>query len=168
MNLDLAQLLNPYDLIFLLVILVSFIFGVKNGLIKSLLNLIKWIVIFYLIKTCFDILRPFFDQYILNKTLSDILIFFFTLITAYILISFINRMIIGILQPRKSLFIDMSFGGVLGILRGYIIFILIIFFINSNFSSNLIPEIFKSGTFQEIVNYGVNLLDQMPRNINEI
>ena len=76
MNLDLAQLLNPYDLIFLLVILVSFIFGVKNGLIKSLLNLIKWIVIFYLIKNCFDILRPFFDQYILNQTLSDILIFF--------------------------------------------------------------------------------------------
>ena len=168
MKLDLAQLLNPYDLIFLLVILVSFIFGVKNGLIKSLLNLIKWIVIFYFIKNCFDVLRPFFDQYILNQTLSDILIFFFTLITAYILISFINRMIIGILQPRKSLFIDMSFGGVLGILRGYIIFILIIFFINSNFSSNLIPEIIKSGTFQEIVNYGVDLLDQMPRNINEI
>ena len=46
--------------------------------------------------------------------------------------------------------------------------ILIIFFINSNFSSNLIPEIIKSGTFQEIVNYGVDLLDQMPRNINEI
>ena len=160
--------MNPYDLIFLLVILISFIFGVKNGLIKSLLNLIKWIVIFYLIKNCFDVLMPFFDQYILNQTLSDILIFFFTLITAYILISFINRMIIGILQPRKSLFIDMSFGGVLGILRGYIIFILIIFFINSNFSSNLIPEIFKSGTFQEIVNYGVDLLDQIPRNINEI
>ena len=168
MNLDLTQLLNPYDLIFLLVILVSFIFGVKNGLIKSLLNLIKWLVIFYFIKNCFDILRPFFDQYILNQTLSDILIFFFTLITAYILISFINRMIIGILQPRKSLFIDMSFGGVLGILRGYIIFILVIFFINSNFSSNLIQEIIKSGTFQEIVNYGVDLLDQMPRNINEI
>ena len=168
MNLDFTQLMNPYDLIFLLVILVSFIFGVKNGLIKSLLNLIKWIIIFYLIKNCFDILRPFFDQYILNQTLSDILIFFFTLITGYILISFINRMIIGILQPRKSLFIDMSFGGVLGILRGYIIFILIIFFINSNFSSNLIPEIIKSGTFQEIVNYGVDLLDQMPRNINEI
>ena len=33
---------------------------------------------------------------------------------------------------------------------------------------NLIPEIIKSGTFQEIVNYGVDLLDQMPRNINEI
>ena len=39
MNLDLTQLLNPYDLIFLLVILVSFIFGVKNGLIKSLLKI---------------------------------------------------------------------------------------------------------------------------------
>ena len=77
-------------------------------------------------------------------------------------------MIIGILQPKKSLFIDMSFGGILGILRGYIIFILMIFFINSNFSSGLMPEIIKSGAFQEIVNYGVELLDQMPRNINEI
>ena len=98
MNLDLAQLLNPYDLIFLLVILVSFIFGVKNGLIKSLLNLIKWLVIFYFLRNCFDILRPFFDQYILNQTLSDILIFFFTLITAYILISFINRMILSLIH----------------------------------------------------------------------
>ena len=55
MNLALTQLLNPYDLIFLLVILVSFVFGVKNGLIKSLLNLIKWIVIFYLIKNEFTL-----------------------------------------------------------------------------------------------------------------
>ena len=67
MNLDLAQLLNPYDLIFLLVILVSFIFGVKNGLIKSLLNLIKWIIIFYLIKNFIEKTPNFFVQIFLKR-----------------------------------------------------------------------------------------------------
>jgi hypothetical protein len=41
MNLDLAQLLNPYDLIFLLVILVSFIFGVKKWINKKLIKSYK-------------------------------------------------------------------------------------------------------------------------------
>ena len=62
----------------------------------------------------------------------------------------------------------MSFGGILGILRGYIIFVLIIFIVNSNFSSKSIPEFLKAGAFQEIVNYGINLLEQTPRNIDEI
>ena len=62
----------------------------------------------------------------------------------------------------------MSFGGILGIFRGYLIFVLFIFFINSNFSTRSIPEFIKIGTFQEIVNYGIDLLEKAPRDINEI
>ena len=47
-------------------------------------------------------------------------------ITFLILLSFIIRVIIGVLQPKKSGLVDISFGGVLGIIRGYIIFVLII------------------------------------------
>ena len=162
MNINFSLFLNPFDIAFLITIFISFFFGLKNGLIKSLLNLIKWIIIFYLIKNCFIFLRPIFDLYVSNQVLSDILIFFFTLILSYILISFINRLVIGILQPKKTFFIDLSFGGILGILRGYIIFILLIFFINNNFSSKTIPEFVKVGIFQEIVNYGVDILKQMP------
>ena len=168
MNLDFNQFLNVFDILFLIIIFISFFFGVKNGLIKSFFNLIKWIIIFYLIRNCFNTLRPIFDVYITNQTLSDILIFFSTLIVSYILISFIIRLIIGILQPKKNFFLDMSFGGILGITRGYIIFVLIIFFINNNFSLKSLPEFTKIGTFQEIVNYGVNLLEQMPRDISQI
>ena len=124
MNINFNQFINIFDIIFIITVTISFFFGVKNGLIKSLLNVIKWIIIFYLIKSCFELLRPIFDTYISNQTLSDILIFTCTLIVSYILISFINRIILGILQPKKSFFLDMSFGGVLGILRGYIIFVL--------------------------------------------
>ncbi len=166
MNINFNQFINIFDIIFIITVTISFFFGVKNGLIKSLLNVIKWIIIFYLIKSCFKLLRPIFDTYIFNQTLSDILIFTFTLIVSYILISFINRIIFGILQPKRSFFLDMSFGGVLGIFRGYIIFVLLIFFINSNFKS--LPEFIGTGTFVEIINYGVVLLKQIPRDIDEI
>tara|TARA_B000000532_G_C18796907_1_gene375201 strand:- start:302 stop:823 length:522 start_codon:yes stop_codon:yes gene_type:complete len=168
MEIDYIQFLNAFDIIFIIIVLISFLFGVKNGFIKSLFNVIKWTLIFYLIKNCFTILRPLFDLYVTNQTISDILIFFSTLIVSYILISFVNRIVIGIVQPKKSLFIDITFGGILGILRGYIVFVLLIFFINSNFSSQLIPNFIKEGTFQEIVNFGIGLLEQAPRNINDI
>ena len=116
MNINFSQFYNPFDILFLIIILISF-FWDKNGLIKSLLNFIKWIIIFYFLRNCFDILRPIFDPFISNQTLSDIMIFFTTLIVSYILISFINRIIIGLLQPKKSISIDMVFGGMLGILE---------------------------------------------------
>ena len=62
----------------------------------------------------------------------------------------------------------MVFGGMLGILRGYIVFVLIVFFINSNLLSGSTPEFMKIGIFQEIVNYGIDLLEHAPRNINQI
>ena len=168
MNINFSQFLNPFDIFFLIIISISFFFGIKNGLIKSIFNFIKWIIIFYLIKNCFTLLRPVFDSFTDNQTTSDILIFFSTLIVSYILISFFNRILIGLLQPKKSLFIDLSFGGFLGILRGYLIFIILIFFINSNFSSAFMNEFLKMGTFNEIVNYGVDFLEQVPRNIDDI
>ena len=117
MNLNLSQFLNIYDLSFLIILFISIFFGIKNGITKSLFNLIKWIFIFYLIKYCFDFLRPVFDQYISNKTISDILIFLFTLITSYILLSFMNRIIIAVLQPKRSGLFDLAFGSFFGLLR---------------------------------------------------
>ena len=110
-------------------------------------------------------MRPIFDLYIPSQSLSDILIFLTTLIVSYILISFINRLIIGVLQPKKSFLVDMSFGVYR---RQYLIFTLLIFFINSNFSSRSLPQFLYFGYFQEIINSGTDLLKQVPRNIDKI
>ena len=168
MKIDFYQFLNPFDISILIIIILSIFFGIKNGFIKSFFNLIKWILIFYLIKNCFNFLRPIVDQYVSNQTISDILIFIFTLVTTYIAISFINRIIIGILQPKRSAFLDLSFGAIFGIFRGYIIFVLIFFFINSNIPSRSLPNFLDEGSFKDIVNYGVNILDQIPRDLNDI
>ena len=168
MNADFSQFINTYDILFFVICLISIFFGIKNGIIKSVFNLIKWIIIFYLLKNCFNYLRPIVDQYILNQTISDIFIFFFTLITSYIFISFLNRLIIGLIQPKKSGLIDIGFGALLGALRGYIVFVIFVFFTTANISSNFFAEFLNSGSLSDIVNYGVDLIDHMPRNLNKL
>ena len=168
MNIDFNQFLNMYDIMFIIVCLVSIFFGIKNGLVKSIFNLFKWVLIFLLIKNCFIVLRPLVDPYVTNQTIADILIFLFTIITSYIFISFVNRLIIGIIQPKKSGLIDIGFGAALGIVRGYIVFVIIIFFINTNFSLNSLPSFINEGTFKTIVDYGAKRLNNMPRDIEDL
>tara|TARA_B100001248_G_C27161135_1_gene353529 strand:- start:63 stop:584 length:522 start_codon:yes stop_codon:yes gene_type:complete len=168
MNLNLSQFLNIYDLSFLIILFISIFFGIKNGITKSLFNLIKWIFIFYLIKYCFDFLRPVFDQYISNKTISDILIFLFTLITSYILLSFMNRIIIAVLQPKRSGLVDLAFGSFFGLFRGYIVFVLLIFFIDNNLTFGSLENLSASSSLHNIVNYGTIFLEHIPRDLDKL
>ena len=168
MNIDYSSFLNIYDIFFLIICLISIFFGIKNGFTKSFFNLIKWILIFYIIKNCFALLRPYIDPYINNQTISDIIIFLATLIISYILLSSLIRLLIGIMQPKKSGLIDFGFGAVLGILRGYIIFVLLIFFLSKNVAPNYISDIKKNSSFNDIIEYGVNLIDYVPRELDKI
>ena len=168
MNLDIEQFLNFYDIFFLIVISISVFFGIKNGFIKSIFNLIKWILIFYVIKNCFNFLRPIVDVYVSNQTVSDILIFLATLITSYIFFSFLNRIIIGIMQPKRSGLIDIGFGAALGTFRGYIFFVLLIFFLNNNLFQWSVPDFLNDGTFKTLVDYGINFIEYIPRNLDDL
>ena len=168
MEIDYSSFLNVYDIFFLIICLISIFFGIKNGFIKSFFNLAKWILIFYIIKNCFTILRPYIDPYISNQTISDIVIFLATLIISYIILSSLIRIIIGIMQPKKSGLIDFGFGAVLGIFRGYVIFILLIFFLSKNVAPNYISDIKKNSSFNDIIEYGVDLIDYVPRELDKI
>ena len=167
-NLNYFQFLNTFDIAFLIICLISIFFGIRNGLLKSFFNLIKWIIIFFILKNCFTLLRPVADQYITNETLSDVTIFLITLITSYIFISFLLRLFIGFLQPKKKGLVDMGLGGVLGVFRGYIVVVIILFFINQNISSNLLAGFMANSSFAEIVNIGIDFFEHIPRNLEGI
>ena len=168
-----SQFLNTFDITFLIICLISIFFGIKNGLLKSFFNLIKWILIFFILKNCFTLLRPVADQYITNETLSDITIFLITLITSYIFISFLLRLFIGFLQPKKKGLVDMGLvdmglGGILGIFRGYIVVVITLFFINQSISSSLLDSFMSNSSFAEMVNIGIDYFEHIPRSLEEI
>ena len=167
-RINISDFLNAFDIIFIIVCLISIFFAIKNGLIKSFFNLVKWIMIIYVIKNIFFYLRPIFDQYIPNQTIADIVIFFLTLIVSYILLSSINRVIIGVIQPKRSGFVDFSLGGLFGLLRGYIIIVLLFSFISSNIDSKRWPNYLKSGSFFNIVEYGDEFINTVPKRIDQL
>ncbi|MDC3085905.1 CvpA family protein [Pelagibacteraceae bacterium] len=167
-DLNYSQFLNAFDITFLIICLISIFLGIKNGLLKSFFNLIKWVLIFFILKNCFALLRPVADQYITNETLSDVTIFLITLITSYIFISFLLRLFIGFLQPKKKGLVDMGLGGVLGIFRGYIVVVITLFFINQSISPSILDDFMNSGSFAEMVNIGIEFFGHIPRNLEEI
>ena len=167
-RINISDFLNVFDIIFIIICLVSIFFAIKSGLIKSFFNLAKWIIIIYIIKNIFFYLRPIFDQYIQNQTIADVAIFFLTLIVSYILLSSINRVIIGIIQPKRSRFVDFSLGGLFGLLRGYIIIVLLFSLIDSNIDSKRWPNYLNSGSFFNTVKYGDEFIDTIPKRIDQL
>ena len=167
-RIDISDFLNIFDIFFIIICLISIFFAIKNGLIKSFFNLLKWIMIIYIIKNIFFYLRPIFDEYINNQTIADVSIFFLTFITSYILLSSINRVIIGIIQPKRSSFVDLSLGGLFGLIRGYIIIVLLFSFIDSSINSKHWPDYLKNGSFFSIVEYGEDFVNTIPERINQL
>ena len=164
-NYDLTNLLNFFDLTVLIILFISSFFAFKNGFIKSVLNLCKWIIILLLIKFSFDIMRPYLASY--NSTLADICIFLSVLICSYILISTFNRILIGIIQPKKSGIADYMFGSIFGFIRGYIIVVLIFSLINAPLPYSNWPKFMQNGSLIEIIKYGEEFLDAIPQRIED-
>lgn len=166
-DINFGDLVNFFDITVLIILFISCFFSFKNGLIKSIFNLGKWIAIIVLIKLSFNILRPYVDEYIQNSTIADICIFLSILICSYILLSTFNRVIIGIIQPSKSGFADYMFGSIFGLLRGYIIVVLIFSSINASFPYSSWPKFTQNGSLIEIIIYGEEFLNTIPQRIED-
>jgi uncharacterized membrane protein required for colicin V production len=74
---------------------------------------------------------------------------------------------IGIIQPSKSGFSDYMFGSIFGLIRGYIIVVLIFSSINASFSYSSWPKFTQKGTLIEIIKYGDEFLNTIPQRIED-
>ena len=89
MNLELNEFLNVFDIFCLFIIFLSALFSLKSGLLKNLLNLVKWIVLISSIRYSFDYLRePFNNALGLSPTLIDISIFISVFIISYVAMTY--------------------------------------------------------------------------------
>ena len=165
-----SSLLNIFDITFILIASISIFYALRKGLINSFLNLIKWILIVFAIKFGAPIIHPIFLNFnFIGEYTSSVLVFLSTLIVSYILISFINRILIGVIQPKRSFFIDIFLGGSFGLLRGYIIAVLLFGLTNSISPINI--KNFKSidnAIFIELVEMGINFIGEVPKGFEKI
>ena len=165
---SLFQKFNFFDLLFILASFISLFLAIKNGFIKSILNLFKWLLIIYIIKNSFSPLRPFLDSYIQNQTLSDIVIFISVAIISYIFLTILVRVLDAIIQPRISGPVGFSLSAIMGLVRAYIIFALIIFFINTSVSIDYVSSLIDESELIDLFNIGISIIGDIPKRLDQI
>ena len=166
--LTLFQKFNVFDILFIIASFISLFLAIKNGFIKSILNLIKWLLIIYIIKNSFTHLRPFLDNYIQNQTLADIIIFISVAIVSYIFLTIIVRVLDAIIQPRISGPVGFSLSAIMGLVRAYIIFALIIFFVNTSVSIDFVSRLIDESELIDLFNIGISIIGDIPKRLDQI
>ncbi|MFL2886004.1 MAG: CvpA family protein [Candidatus Pelagibacterales bacterium] len=169
MNIKFLDFLNVFDIFSLIIIIFSALFSLKGGLITSLLNLTKWILLVLVIKYSFNYLRvPFADALDLSPTLTDILIFTSVLIVGYVIFTILNRLILGLLNADKTGPINRLFGLVFGIIRGYILVVIIFSVLNNwSVSENIVNSYNENSVLFEIIESGNRILKIVPQQIQD-
>ena len=166
--LTLFQKFNIFDILFIIASFISLFLAIKNGFIKSILNLIKWLLIIYIIKNSFSHLRPFLDNYIQNQTLADIVIFISVAIVSYIFLTIIVRVLDAIIQPRISGPVGFSLSAIMGLVRTYIIFALIIFFVNTSVSIDFVSRLIDESELIDLFNVGISIIGDIPKRLDQL
>ena len=166
--LSLFQKFNVFDILFIIASFISLFLAIKNGFIKSILNLFKWLIIIYIIKNSFTHLRPFFDNYIQNQTFADIVIFISVAIISYIFLTITVRVLDAIIQPRISGPVGFSLSAIMGLVRAYIIFALIIFFIDTSVSIDYVSRLIDDSKLIDLFNIGISIIGDIPRRLDQI
>ena len=165
---SLFQKFNVFDILFIIASFISLFLAIKNGFIKSILNLLKWLLIIYIIKNSFSHLRPFLDNYIQNQTLSDIVIFISVAIISYIFLTILVRVLDAIIQPRISGPVGYSLSAIMGLVRAYIIFALIIFFVNTSVSIDYVSSLIEESKLIDLFNMGIYIIGDIPKRLDQM
>ena len=116
------------DILVILVLFASLIFGFFRGFVKELMSLVAWMSAFfvaYYFSSSVAIVLPFDAEFSIKYVTGFVLIFIFVLIISSILIKFISAFVHKIGLGVSNIIL----GGLFGILRGVIIVYFLIFVI---------------------------------------
>jgi len=125
-------------------------------------------LIIYIIENSFILLRPFLDNHIQNQTLSDIVIFISVIIISYIFLTIIVRILDAIIQPKISGPVGFSLSAIMGLVRAYIIFALIIFFVNTSVSIDFVSRSIDESELIDLFNIGISIIGDIPKRLDQI
>jgi len=149
-----------FDIIVSVIVLVSFGYGIKDGLISSALGLVKWFVAVITTRFALPFVRPYVDNVITNQVLADSLICIITFLGSLILLGFVIKLIKKIAHKSGLSSTDRILGSILGILRGVIIVLIIFSSIDNEIilEKKLWPRTLQNGIFFETIDKGSEVL----------
>ena len=156
--LDFIKQFSFFDLIYLVITILSLIKCYKKGFILSLLSASKWLLAYVVTLILFPKTKPFVEDIIDNEYVLDVTLGVCLFIIVIFIILLINKGISKAVTYTGIGNLDKFFGFFFGFIRGYIISVCIFATIDIIYNSDKWPiDIDKSFSFQ-IVEKGSNYL----------
>ncbi len=156
--LDLFKQVSSFDLIYIVITILSLIKCYKKGFVLSLLSASKWLLAYVITLFLFPKSKPYVDDIIDNEYVLDIALGICLFIIVIFIILLINKGISKAVTYTGIGGLDKIFGLFFGFVRGYIISVCIFATIDIIYNSEKWPiDLDKSFTFH-LVEKGSNYL----------
>lgn len=147
--------MNEIDAVILVIVGLSFLFGIWRGLVKEVLSLVTWIAALALARLYSGAVADFMVNLINNESARYVGAFALVFVLVMIVGTLINHLISKLLTITGLKLVDRLLGGAFGVARGAIIVVVIIF----------ITGAFVNETIQwqesQLIPYGLSLIEWM-------
>ena len=155
---DLLKSISLFDIIYLIITILSLIKCYKKGFVLSLLSASKWLLAYVITLVLFPKTKPFVEDIIDNEYVLDITLGVCLFIIVIFVILLINKGIGKAVTYTGIGGLDKIFGFFFGFVRGYVISVCIFATIDIIYNSEKWPiDLDKSFTFH-LVEKGSNYL----------
>tara|TARA_Y100001970_G_C14142337_1_gene807876 strand:- start:663 stop:1205 length:543 start_codon:yes stop_codon:yes gene_type:complete len=156
--LDLIKLIPTFDIIYIVITILSLIKCYKKGFVLSLLSASKWLLAYVITLFLFPKTKPYVEDIIDNEYVLDIGLGVCLFVIIVFIILLINKGISKAVTYTGIGGLDKIFGFFFGFIRGYIISVCIFATIDIIYNSDKWPIDMESSLSFQLVEKGSNYL----------
>ena len=160
---DFFKLFSSFDIIYIIITVLSLIKCYKKGFVLSLLSASKWLLAYIITLFLFPKSKPYVEGIIDNEYVLNIVLGIFLFIIVVFVILLINKGIGKVVTYTGIGGLDKIFGFFFGFVRGYVILVCIFATIDIIYNSDKWPIDLDSSLSFELVEKGSNyLINEFP------
>ena len=164
---DSFEVISVFDLIYLIITILSLIKCSRKGFVLSILSASKWLLAYVVTLVLFPKIKPFVKDTIDNEYILDITLGVSTFIVVIFIILLINRGVSKTVRYSGLGKLDTLFGFLFGFVRSYVICVCIFSTISIIYNHDRWPMNFeKSFTFPYVEKGSNYLIKEFPNEEN--
>lgn len=159
--------ISSFDLIYLLISLITIFQCFRKGFILSLLSASKWLLAFVITIILVPKIRPWATKYIDSSNLLDIILGVGIFIITIFIVLLISRTISNVVKYSGLGFLDSFFGIIFGVFKGYVVSVVLFSIVNWFYIYEKWPiKAEKSFTFSYVYKGSKFLIEEFPNEKN--
>ena len=160
---DIIESISTFDLIYLIITILSLLQCLKKGFVLSLLSASKWLLAYLITLIIFPKIKPYVKGVIDNEYVLDIVLGVSIFVVIIFLVLLINKGISRVVKYSGFGKLDTAFGFLFGFVKAYIISVCIFATINIVYNSEKWPiNVDKSYIFPYLEKGSNYLLKEFP------